>query len=187
MQQPDRRLGALRAIATQELNLMLSWRNAPSVRAGMFNSQVISLVDHLAWWDRTIARTDQKYFMYEFDHVPCGIVSLVGIDTVNSNASWGIYAAPEAPVGTGRRMAYLALCHAFEQLGLRKVCAEVIETNSVSLQFHLKVGFKFEGVRVGQHKVDNQLVDVYTFGVLAKDWRNARNGTQHSLLKKLKT
>lgn len=115
------KLGHLRAIKSEELELMLSWRNAPSVRANMYTRHEILLVEHLAWWEKIQTRSDQQYFMYECQGTPFGIVGFNGIDTTNQNSSWAFYASPEAPRGTGSRMEYLALEHAFSGIRLHKI------------------------------------------------------------------
>ena len=45
--------GMLRPIKDSELELMLSWRNAPAVRENMYTTHEISLAEHAAWWERT--------------------------------------------------------------------------------------------------------------------------------------
>ena len=60
------KLGCLRAIKPEELELMLSWRNAPSVRANMYTRHEIRLAEHRAWWERIQTCADQQYFMYAY-------------------------------------------------------------------------------------------------------------------------
>ncbi|GAE92675.1 hypothetical protein JCM21714_1686 [Gracilibacillus boraciitolerans JCM 21714] len=61
------------------------------------------------------------------------------------------------------------------QLGIRKICAEVIETNLASLHFHQKLGFKIEG-RFKQHiQKDKKLYDVITLALFQDEWES-RNG-----------
>ncbi|MGA8516294.1 MAG: UDP-4-amino-4,6-dideoxy-N-acetyl-beta-L-altrosamine N-acetyltransferase, partial [Burkholderiaceae bacterium] len=122
-------LGVLRDIQADELELMLTWRNAPTVRANMYTRHEISLQEHVAWWERMQKRDDQRYFMYESEGTPCGIVAFTGIDICNQNSSWAFYASPVAPRGTGSRMEFLALDYAFNSLRLRKLCCEVLAFN----------------------------------------------------------
>jgi len=58
-----RSIGTLRPIHEDELELMLSWRNAPSIRANMYTQHEISIDEHLAWWEQASKRDDQQYFM----------------------------------------------------------------------------------------------------------------------------
>lgn len=182
MQEVVSKLGCLRGIKTEELELMLSWRNAPSVRSNMYTRQEISLAEHLAWWTRMQTRTDQQYFMYEYQGIPIGIVAFNGIDEISQNSSWAFYASPEAPKGTGSRMEYLALEHAFKDIRLHKLCCEVLAFNTPVIKLHEKFGFKVEGILREQHKMDDAFVDIYRLGMLAIEWALNRELMLNKLL-----
>lgn len=179
-------LGLLRSIRDDELELMLSWRNAPSVRSKMYTRQVISLEAHKAWWAGIQARKDQKYFMYEFSGVPTGIVAFNDIDLVNGNSAWAFYASPEAVKGTGSRMEFLALECAFGELGLRRLCCEVLGFNTPVVALHKKFGFTEEGVKREHHKMDDGFHDVICLGILAEEWVKARDAMKLNLLEKVR-
>lgn len=166
--------GLLRDIRADELELMRSWRNAPNVRANMYTRHEISAQEHLAWWARISARDDQRYFMYERGGTPQGIVAFTGIDVLSNNSTWAFYAAPAAAKGTGSRMELLALNHAFDELNLHKLNCEVLAFNAPVIKLHEKFGFKVEGVLREQHRVDEQYVDVYRLGMLAREWAALR-------------
>lgn len=177
------KLGELRSIRAEELELMLSWRNAPSVRANMYTGHEISLVEHLAWWARTQDRTDQKYFMYELQGVPLGIVAFTGINITSQNSSWAFYASPEAPKGTGSKMEFLALEHCFQYMQLHKLWCEVLAFNVAVIKLHKKFGFKVEGLFREQHRIEESNVDVYRLGILASEWRMLREEMLNKILK----
>jgi len=166
----DAKLGCLRAIKSEELELMLSWRNSPSVRANMYTRHEISLAEHYAWWEQIQTRVDQQYFMYEYQGIPFGIVAFNGIDKNNKNSSWAFYASPAAPKGTGSRMEYLALDHAFNSTQLHKLCCEVLAFNMPVIRLHEKFGFMIEGILREQHKIDDVFVDIYRLGILSSEW-----------------
>lgn len=168
------KIGALRTIKPEELELMLSWRNAPGVRANMYTRHEISLAEHLAWWDRIQSRSDQQYFMYEYEGLPSGIVAFNGIDAANQNSSWAFYSSPHAPKGTGSRMEFLALELAFKQIRLHKLYCEVLAFNIPVVRLHEKFGFKIEGILRDQHKTEDTFVDIYRLGILASEWAAKR-------------
>lgn len=163
-------IGTLRPIATSELELMRSWRNAPGVRANMYTRHEISADEHRAWWERTQQRLDQQYFMYEFSGKPVGIVGFTAIDHVNGNCSWAFYAAPDAVKGTGSRMEVLALDHAFCDLKLHKLYCEVLSFNTPVIKLHQKFGFQLEGIFREHHRGDDAFVDIYRLGLLSTEW-----------------
>lgn len=180
-------LGILRNIQPKELELMLFWRNSPSVRNNMYTRHEISLPEHLAWWEQVKDRSDQYYFMYERHGVLLGVVGFNGIDSVNKNSSWAFYAAPEAPKGTGSRMGFLALEHAFYSMLLHKLCGEALSFNTASINLHQKLGFKVEGILRQQHWLDGAFTDVYRMGLLAHEWNDIRAEMLSRLLKPYNT
>lgn len=168
-------IGNLRPIVGEELPLVLSWRNAPGVRANMYTSHEISIEEHLAWWARTSERKDQQYFMYERDGVPLGVVGITRIDTINSNCSWAFYADPAAPKGTGSRMEYLVLEHVFFFLGLHRLYCEVLDFNVPVQKLHAKFGFQVEGRLRQQHLHGEAYADIVLLGILATEWAGRRD------------
>lgn len=175
-------IGLLRTISRDELELMLSWRNAPGVRANMYTSHEISMTEHLQWWDRISTRTDQQYFMYTHQSSPLGIVAFNTIDLDNRNSSWAFYAAPDAPKGTGSRMEFLALDHAFNNIELHKLNCEVLAFNKPVIKLHEKFGFKIEGIFRDQHKKGHEFVDIYRLGILSREWTDKRIDMLNKLL-----
>ena len=175
-------LGILRSIADEELELMRSWRNEPSVRANMYTQHEIISEEHLLWWEKTKKRPDQKYFMYEIAGEPTGIAAFTGIDIRNQNSAWVFYASPSAPKGTGSKMEYLMLEHAFGILKLHKLCCEVLAFNATVIKLHQKFAFKVEGIFRGQHKINNDFIDSYRLGIFASEWQEHR----HAMLDRLK-
>ena len=175
MKKIQEQFGILRLIKDPELELMLSWRNAPVVRENMYTTHEISLAEHLSWWKWASASDNQQYFMYEFKGQPLGIVGFTDIDRVNQNSSWAFYAAPNAPKGTGSRMEILALDYAFNQLGLHKLCCEVLSFNIPVIKLHEKFGFKLEGILRDQYHREGSFIDIYRLGLLAREWEIARD------------
>lgn len=167
-------IGILRNINSKELELMLSWRNSPSIRNNMYTRHEISKQEHFTWWEKIQESNTDKYFMYEQNNKPSGIVSFNKIDLINENSLWAFYAAPDAPRGTGSRMEYLALECAFNSLGLHKLCCEVLAFNLPVIKLHKKFGFIIEGILRDQHKIDDDFVDVYKIGILASEWLSLR-------------
>lgn len=176
-----REIGHLRSIKPDELELMLAWRNSPAVRANMYTTHVISLDEHMTWWDRTQAASDRQYFMYEYEGIPSGIVGFTAICQSNKNSSWAFYAAPSAPKGTGSRMEYLALERAFKELGLHKLYCEVLAFNSAVIKLHQKFGFEVEGRFREQYRREEEYIDIYRLGILASVW----NAKAPEILEKL--
>jgi UDP-4-amino-4,6-dideoxy-N-acetyl-beta-L-altrosamine N-acetyltransferase len=167
-------LGNLRQIKEDELRLMLSWRNSPSVRANMYTQHEISEEEHLAWWKKASHRNDQKYFIYE-NRIPLGIVAITEIDDLNCNCSWAFYSSPEAPKGTGSLMEFLAIEYVFNNLNLKKLACEVLAFNTPVIKLHQKFGFVVEGIMRKQKRYGNGFCDVYKLGLLRDEWQDKKS------------
>lgn len=173
--------GILREISDEELELMLSWRNMPNVRANMYTRHEISYEEHLQWWARIKENPRFQYKMYENNSTPLGIVGFVDIDKTNKNSSWAFYAAPGAPKGTGSKMEFLALEYAFHELELHKLYCEVLDFNKPVFRLHEKFGFTIEGILRQQHLIDGRFADIYKLGLLHDEWLNHRLTMQEKL------
>ena len=176
-------LGELRPIREKELENILAWRNAPSVRVNMFTQHEISLAEHLSWWKKIGGNDNQKYFMYEYQADALGVVAFTDISHLNNNSFWAFYAAPNSPKGTGSKMEFLALDYAFLNLKLNKLCCEVLSYNQTVIKLHKKFGFNVEGVLRKQHKINNEFIDVYVLGILAAEWHVKRKDMLNKLIK----
>lgn len=177
-------MGHLRAIRDDELDMMLGWRNAPSVRQHMYNQEEIPRQTHLAWWERIRNREDYQYFIYENEGTPRGIVAFTAINRAQSNSAWAFYADPDAPKGTGSQMEFAALEHAFNVLGLHKLHCEVLSSNTAVIRLHEKFGFQVEGVLREEFFLDNKFIDIVRLGILHCEWQDARSRFQSVQLRK---
>ena len=179
-------LGILRRISDGELELMRVWRNDPAVRANMFTQHEISSEEHLIWWNKTKSRSDQKYFMYEMAGRPRGIAAFTSIDLQSKNSAWAFYTSPSAPKGTGSKMEFLMIEHAFHELKLQKLYCEVLAFNTPVIKLHQKFGFNIEGVFRQQQKVNDDFVDIYRLGILATEWLERRQAMYIKLLAQIR-
>lgn len=148
----------------------------------MYTRHDISVEEHLAWWGKIRERKDAAYFMYECDGNVLGVVCFTQIDFLNNNSSWGFYASPNAPRGSGSRMEMLALDHAFGTMGLHKLYCEVFNFNKSVISLHQKFGFKVEGIFREHHYYDGEYVDIVRLGILSSEWERCRP----EMLKRLK-
>lgn len=174
-------LGVLRDICDSDLELILRWRNAPSVQKNMYTRHDITLSEHRSWWKRVSESKDQRYFLFQYQGASLGVVGFTQIQDSDSNASWAFYASPQAPRGTGSRMEFLALEHAFHSMRLHKLNCEVLAFNKPVINLHKKFGFNIEGTLREQHRVDGVYVDVIRLGILKTEWESMRD-TMHRKL-----
>ena len=160
----------------QDLDRVLRWRNAPRVRQNMYSQHEISLDEHRSWWQSVKERQDRLYYIFNRDGVASGFASLTDIDAVNGTASWAFFAADDAAKGTGTLMERAVLRKVFDDLGLRKLCCEVLDFNDRVVAFHERFGFRIEG-RLKAHKlIGHRYCDVLLMAIFADDWQDATTG-----------
>jgi UDP-4-amino-4,6-dideoxy-N-acetyl-beta-L-altrosamine N-acetyltransferase len=160
----------LRPMSSADLATVLHWRNHPDVRQYMFDQHEIGLDEHRQWFERQSSDPGRALLIYEAGGVPSGFVALTRGRRNPLVADWGFYAAPGAPKGTGRALGVLALSHAFGSMALHKVCGQAIASNRRSIDLHLALGFRQEGLLRDQHFDGRHHHAVVCFGLLVHEW-----------------
>ncbi len=164
--------GTLRPMVEADLDLIRGWRNHPEVRRWMYTTHEIGDEEHRRWFEDGRRDPSKHLLVFERDGEPAGFVSLTQLRGTDV-AEWGFYLAPGAPPGSGAALGEAALEHAFEALGLHKVSGHALADNERSVRFHLRLGFRDEGLRRDHHQApDGSRHSVACFGLLAEEWRS---------------
>jgi UDP-4-amino-4,6-dideoxy-N-acetyl-beta-L-altrosamine N-acetyltransferase len=158
-------------MTADDLGLVLGWRNDRDVRAMMFTQEEIGIEAHSKWFARAHEDKRKHLLIFEDAGRPSGFVN-IGEQANGRVADWGFYKAPDAPKGAGRRLGLAALAHAFDGLGLHKLCGQVLAYNERSVRFHAALGFCREGVLRDQHFDGGCYHDVICFGLLQYEWQH---------------
>ena len=154
-----------------DLSLVFQWRNDASIRNSMFSQNKITWDEHLAWFNKLQLDKSKKWLIYKNQaNQESGVVYFKEIDDFQKTAFWGFYTSPDGMPGSGTRMAVEALNMAFNELGLKKLSADVLDTNIKSITFHKKIGFIEEGCFRQQFYDGKQRINVVRFGMLASEW-----------------
>ena len=139
-------------MSQSDLEIVLKWRNHESIRRFMYTQHEIQMDEHSLWFKRVSVDPKQHLLIYQMDFKPLGFIRIQEI-SAGGIASWGFYAAPETPPGTGSALGYAALEYAFQKLKLHKLCGQAIAFNKRSIRFHMKIGFTKEGILKQQYFV----------------------------------
>lgn len=153
-----------------DLETVLAWRNHVDVRRFMYTQHVINMGEHATWFERASIDPKRHLLIYQVGDKPLGFINIHEI-AAGGIADWGFYVAPDAPRGTGSALGHAVLQHAFQTLGLHKLCGKAIAFNERSIRFHLKLGFLKEGILKQQHFDGKAYHDVWCFGLLADAWQ----------------
>lgn len=121
--------------------------------------------DDMLCWVMTSADSEQLI----------GTTTLYAINRKQGRAEIG-YALGSAHWGKGlaREAVALALDHAFDALGLRRVEADVDPRNTGSMRLMQALGFQQEGLMRERWQVGDEITDSAWFGLLAREWREHR-------------
>ncbi|MAA97840.1 MAG: UDP-4-amino-4,6-dideoxy-N-acetyl-beta-L-altrosamine N-acetyltransferase [Stappia sp.] len=166
---------SLRPVRHEDSEMLLTWRNHPSVRQAMYSGHVIEGEEHRKWFEKILSDETYAWFVFEISGEPTGIVGFSGLKSPHGRAQWTFYLRPDKRVsGSGTALGLLALQQIFDVMGVRKLEGEVLADNTKSLHFHQRLGFRNEGVRLAHIHKDGQWHDVYEFSMLSDEWKALR-------------
>ncbi|MBN9293275.1 MAG: GNAT family N-acetyltransferase [Flavobacteriia bacterium] len=135
----------LRSVTTNDLPLLLEWRNSEHVRVNMEHREIISPEEHTGWFQH-ITDNGYHYFIIESPELaPVGTIYLSGA-TADNGAESGLYIGDQRFLGTGITIeaSRLIIQFAFEALRLDYLFAKVKEDNQDIIAYNKMLGFKEE-------------------------------------------
>lgn len=139
----------LREATTEDVNLMLSWRNQETNRQVSKTSHEITAAEHAAWWSRVRTDPTRRVLVYVHDDRPAGVVTFFDLLLSGSErtGAWGFYLDADGLAERGATLpAWLgvmraAVDHAFDALGLDRLDGEVLAHNTVVRQMNRRFRF----------------------------------------------
>ncbi len=172
-------------VEEENLEILLKWRNSDHIRASMYSDHIISTAEHQRWFKKVKndESTIAKLFVYE--EKPIGFVNFTKIDRKNNTCYWGFYIGEKhRPPHSGTVMGLLALEFIFEKYGIRKVCAEVLDFNTTSINYHKKLGFQEEGRLVKHILKNNCYIDIIAMALFSEHWLDHKEKLQQEVQQK---
>ena len=166
----------LRPLTLADIERVLTWRNLPEVAKYMYTDHPITEGEHVRWFASAMTDDAKRYWIIELDGEPVGLANLYDISRLHRRAYWAFYLA-DARVrgrGVGSFTERFVLRCAFEELGLEKLCCEVLATNDGVVKMHKRYGFHEDGV-LRKHVINNgKRTEVVTISLLAEEWTGGR-------------
>ncbi len=154
----------------EHLDIVFTWRNMPDVRKNMYTSHEITFEEHKNWFERISLDKTKKYFVFQIDEKPCGVIGFTDINLISKTSSWAFYSGDTTIRGIGSLMEITALDYAFDVLKIEKLHCEVLEFNQPVIKFHRKHGFTVEGVFKKHHYANEKYWDIFRLAIFKKDW-----------------
>jgi UDP-4-amino-4,6-dideoxy-N-acetyl-beta-L-altrosamine N-acetyltransferase len=166
----------LRRVRPDDCDVLLEWRNSPSVAIFMYNDRQISSGEHKAWFKAMLEDDSSIYWIVEISDRPCGIISVNNINPDDCSASWAVYLADEADrgKGCGLYLEYCILSYSFDQRKFRRLRCEVLETNCPMQKLQETVGFELVGRLHARAVKDGRPVDALVYVITFEKWPQTR-------------
>ena len=150
------------------------WINDPESRKFLTGCMPISMQEEEKWFDALPDRQAHIALAIETieDGVLIGNMGLHNINWVSGTAVTGalIGRADYRGKGYGTDAKMTLLNYAFNTLGLRKICSEVLDFNGRSLRYATKCGYREEGRLVRHQFFDGKYCDNVLLAVFREDW-----------------
>lgn len=162
----------LRPIADTDTDLIVKWRNTPSVVQNFIFRQTFTPEMHRSWLAAKVAtgQVVQYIIIDKADDKPVGSVYYRDIDGHNRSAEYGIFIGEESArgKGLGTETAKLFTDFGFAELQLHRISLRVLAENTAARRSYEKAGFVQEGIFRDMELLDGQYRDVVFMARLAE-------------------
>ena len=160
----------IRSLKIDDLDMVLSWRNDPRIRPYMFNSNVITASEHVAWFEESVIDPSRRLLLVLRQDIPFGFAQF-HISHCKAVVDWGFFVDPNGPKGQGQALGKSVLSFGFNKLNLLRVTGRVLSNNVRSISLHNRMGFSCEGILRSHHFSKSGYQSVHLFGLLASEWK----------------
>ncbi|MCD8062532.1 MAG: GNAT family N-acetyltransferase [Akkermansiaceae bacterium] len=128
-----------------------AWRNSDAVSPFFLLDQVTE-EQHRAWLEKNVRGENACACVIYADQVPLGLVYLPWFDRESRQGEIGIYIYNrDFQELRPASFAYEGMMDiAAENLGLKRLCARILEDNAKSIHFHERMGFEFSPEDTGE-------------------------------------
>lgn len=174
----------LRELCHFDRSRLLSWRNRPDVRAGMYTDHEISEHEHNAWFARRLADSPKTHWILVANSQPIGLIAMTNIEHGRGSMAYYIGEQEFRGKGYGAAGEYLVLEKAFTDLKLRKVWCEVLATNEGPIALHKRFGFTHEATLLNHVVKGHMTYNVIGLGLMAEQWLASRDEHRQRLTAK---
>lgn len=168
----------LRPITQEDTDLIVKWRNTPSVRENFIFRETFTPEMHQAWLQNKVATGQVVQYIIETaeDGRPVGSVYFRDLDPDNLSAEYGIFIGEETArgQGIGTETARLFVNFGFEKLGLHRISLRLLKQNGAAYRSYEKAGFEQEGIFRDMVRLDGKYQDIVFMAILGKEEGNGR-------------
>jgi UDP-4-amino-4,6-dideoxy-N-acetyl-beta-L-altrosamine N-acetyltransferase len=132
---------------------VLSWRNHATIRQWMYQPELITVAEHLAFINSLANCRDKQYLMLATEQGELGVIDFLAIDMQHASCRFGLYANPEIQRrGVGSQLMSIAIAYARSILKIQVINLEAFAENTRALKLYEKFNFVVTGDKTLNHK-----------------------------------
>lgn len=173
----------LRPLGTSDKDKIRIWRNTPDVARFMYTDHPITIEEHERWFHATLQDPKKRYWIIVHENQDVGLACLYDLDSTHRRSSWAFYLADSGLRGKtlGGFVEYAVLQHVFDEIGLHKLCCEVLTSNRTVLALHERFGFRQEGLFREHIFKGGQFHDIVCLAITQPEWYAQRSEIERLL------
>jgi UDP-4-amino-4,6-dideoxy-N-acetyl-beta-L-altrosamine N-acetyltransferase len=176
----------LRCLEESDLKVVTEWRNQPEIRRSFFTMSLLSYSGQKRWFDQYLQDGSREIFiaLSKEAQKPIGMIGIYQIDHRNHHAEIGSTLVGDPAMwgkGIGTEMISMMLDYAFTDLGLHRIYAYALASNTGSIRAKQKCGFQVEGILREAFYGQGSFQDIILVGITRGDWQNqhSEEGVEH--------
>jgi UDP-4-amino-4,6-dideoxy-N-acetyl-beta-L-altrosamine N-acetyltransferase len=136
-------------LSLDEKKMILSWRNHKEVKRWMYNTDDISIENHLKFIESLKNTKEKLYFLVKQDKEYIGVIDFTNI--TKNNCDFGLYSNINL-TGIGKILLKNIRNYAFDVLKLKVLKAEVFKDNEKAIYLYKKFNFKETNKKIVNNK-----------------------------------
>lgn len=158
----------LRPITADDTAMILKWRNSDRTVRNFYYRKPVTEEDHAKWLKEKVDKGEvwQYVVILKESGTPMGSVYLQHIEPDTLTGETGVFFSEDAPAGQGLATEAVKLLGdevGFKMLGLLRLNAKVISTNTASRKLHENAGYHLAKEIKGETCTDGEVVDSLYF------------------------
>lgn len=177
---------SLKLVEEKDIELIRKWRNSELINSVSFSNEQITAEMQKAWFEKISKDINARHWLIMANNNPAGYASIKNIDLENSRCEFAsLYLGEPSLLGSGigAIAEFFLIEYIYNNLTIRKIYCEVMETNPKVIQLHKKFGFEVEGILKDHYKKD-KFTGVYLLALFKETWERKKDLIKKILFKK---
>lgn len=176
-------LVSLRAVAKEDLPLLMEWRNKPHFRQYFREYKELNLQNQEAWFNN-IVLGDKNTIMFtvvlnDENSTPIGCCGLCYINWVNRNADLSLYIGHKDyyidDLGYAEEACRLLFEYGFGEINLHKIWTEIYEFDAPKYILYTRLGFAQDGLLRDNYFHDGKWHNSRMMSLLSEDYKEVKD------------